>query len=75
MTTYHSLLPARLQAILMNAAETKRSDVIDIAISDCYAMAPDHFHNVDTVSSRVFQHQPARPLPMAGFVNSAPRST
>lgn len=75
MTTYHSLLPIQFQNILKHAAETKRADVIDVAINDCYAMAPDHFHNVDSLSTRIFHDQPTRPLPMAGFVNPAPRRT
>jgi len=71
---YNTLLPLQLQNQLMAAGESGRMDSIDAAIADCYAKVPECFHNVDTLTQRVFFDQPARPLPMSYCIHPVARS-
>jgi hypothetical protein len=71
---YHGLLPLQLQNQLMHAGQSGRADSIDAAIADCIAKVPECFHNVDSLSDRVFFDQPARPLPMAFSIHPLTRS-
>ena len=72
---YHGLLPLQLQNQLMHAGQSGRADSIDAAIADCIAKVPECFHNVDSLSQRVFFDQPSRPLPMSYFIHHLARST
>ena len=74
---YHSMLPIQLQHNLMSAAETKRDDVIDNAITDVMAAAPKSFHTAKTLDTRIFYHQPnykSGNVPMAGYIVPLPPS-
>ena len=72
---YNNLLPLQLQNQLMAAGESGRMDSIDAAIADCMAKVPELYHNVDSLSQRVFFDQPTRPLPMSYFIHPVARRT
>lgn len=68
MDEYHTLLPVMIQMELKEAAELKHIELIDKAAQQARELSPKHFHNEDSLHSRIFFHEPTRSLPMANFV-------
>jgi hypothetical protein len=76
----HTMLPVHLQNMLMSAAASGRSEVVDRAIKDVYETMPHKFHTEKTVSERRFLNEPRRIVPNAGYevpfpLGGAARST
>ena len=63
---YHSLLPVSMQMSLMHAAENGIKQV-DETVNEFYQNAPQRFHDVKSVSTRKFYHEPRQSIPNAGF--------
>jgi hypothetical protein len=69
---HNQLLPIHLQNMLMSAGDTGRDDLIDVAIKTAHSSYPNLFHDKDSVSSRVFHHEPRQIVPNAGYVIGYP---
>jgi hypothetical protein len=67
----HTLLPQRLQKQLMDAAATKRMDVINAATEDVRRQVPYKFHTDQSLKTRVFFNEPTG-LYSGAFVHPSP---
>lgn len=70
--SYHSLLPVQLQSNLMEAAEKKRLDLLDVVIAETALAAPSKYHTAKTLGDRRFYNEPRQAIPNAGFIHPVP---
>jgi hypothetical protein len=67
----HNLLPHFLQQELMDAAQTRRIDVIDAVTESLRVRAAYRFHTEESLPKRVFLHEP-RGQYVGTFITPAP---